>query len=80
MAIDLLSSLMSLSGGGPGGGVAVPAPVAGQPIIQGENPLIGLQGMPQVTIPSVTAAPDAAANPTKQVTSLEELLFGGGTP
>ena len=70
MAVDLLSSLMNMNTG-----VAVPA---GQPIIQGENPLVSLEGLPPATVPAATPAPDLAANPTKQVKSLEEMLFGLG--
>lgn len=76
---DLLMNLMQLQGGAPGGPVASPAPPpAPQPILQGENPLTPLQGAPPATIPAVTPAPNLAANPTeRQVTSLEQLLFGG---
>lgn len=70
MAVDLMQSLMNMNTG-----VAQPQ---GQPILQGENPLINLQGLPAGTTPAATAAPDLTANPTKQVKSLEELLFGMG--
>jgi len=69
MAVDLLQSLMNLNAG-----VAAPQ---GQPLVQGENPLVGLAGLPPGTIPASTPAPDQAANPTQQVTSMEELIFGG---
>jgi hypothetical protein len=70
MAVDLLTSLMNLNGG-----VGVPQ---GQPLIQGENPLTSIEGLPPGTVPSATPAPNLAANPVNQVTSLEELLFGTG--
>jgi hypothetical protein len=71
MSLDLLSSLMNLQGG-----VATPQ---GQPILQGENPLAGFQGMPGATIPAATAAPAVSVNPSgRQVQSLEEMLFGIG--
>ena len=70
MAVDLLQSLMNMNTG-----VAVPQ---GQPLLQGENPLTSLQGLPAGTIPSATPAPNISANPTKQVKSLEEMLFGLG--
>lgn len=70
MATDLLQSLMNMNSG-----VAVPQ---GQPMMQGENPLTALQGLPPGVIPSATPAPMQAANPTNQVKSLEEMLFGIG--
>lgn len=71
MSFDILESLMSLNQG---------IPVAeGQPILQGENPLTSLGGLPPATAPAATAAPALAYNPSgKQVQSLEELLFGIG--
>lgn len=71
MAIDLSQSLMSLNQG---------IPVAeGNPILQGENPLTSLSGLPPATAPAATAAPASSFNPSsRQVQSLEELLFGIG--
>lgn len=70
MAVDLLSSLMNMNSG-----VAAPQ---GQPLVQGENPLTSLSELPAGTIPNSTAAPHLAANPSKQATSLEDILFGLG--
>ncbi len=70
MSIDLFTSLMNMNTG-----VAVPQ---GEPILQGENPLVSVEGLPPATVPAATPAPDVSANPTKQVKSLEEMLFGLG--
>ena len=77
---DLLQSLMNLQGGqlsgSSGTGVAVPQ---GQPILQGENPLASALVQRGTGIPSATPAPHQFANPSsRQVTSLEDILFGGG--
>ena len=72
MAVDLLQSLMNMNTG-----VAVPQ---GQSLLQGENPLTSLQGLPAGTTPAATPAPHTSANPSKQVKSLEEMLFGLGGP
>jgi hypothetical protein len=71
MSQDLLQSLISL------GVEPQPGPVGQQPIFQGENPMTRAGGFPPGGVPAATAAPDVAANPTRQVRSLEELLFGG---
>jgi len=70
MAVDLMQSLMNMNTG-----VAQPQ---GQPLLQGENPLTNLQGLPAGTTPAATPAPHTSVNPTKQVKSLEEMLFGMG--
>lgn len=70
MAVDLFTSLMNMNAG-----VASPE---GQPIVQGENPLVALQGLPAGTVPAATPAPQINSNPTQQVSSLEEMLFGVG--
>lgn len=70
MPTDLFMSLMNMNTG-----VAVPQ---GNPILQGENPMVNAEGLPPATVSNATAAPDVSANPTKQVQSLEEMLFGLG--
>lgn len=70
MSNDLLMSLMNMNQG-----VAVPE---GNPILQGENPMVNTEGLPPSTVTNATAAPNLSANPTKQVQSLEEMLFGLG--
>ena len=70
MSIDLFTSLMNMNTG-----VAVPQ---GEPILQGENPLVSVEGLPPATVPAATPAPHVAVNPTQQVKSLEEMLFGLG--
>ena len=76
---DLLSSLMQLGAPTPpGGGVASPAPMGAQPLLQGENPLAPVQAAAPVQIPAATPAPNLSVNPNeRQVQSLEQLLFGG---
>lgn len=74
MAADLMMSLMNLNSG-----VATPA---GDPLLQGENPMAGLQGLPASTVAAATPPLQQSANPAmppgKPAKSLEEQLFGFG--
>ena len=69
---DMFSALMGMQGG-----VATPQQA---PIVQGENPMAGLQGLQPGTVPAATPPPQMAVNPGggRKVRSLEELLFGFG--
>ena len=74
MYTDLMMSLMNLNSG-----VASPA---GLPMLQSENPMAGLQGLPASTVPAATPPLQQSANPAlppgKPAKSLEEQLFGFG--
>ncbi len=74
MSTDLMMSLMNLNQG-----VASPQ---GQPLLQSENPMSALAGLPPATVPAATPPLQQSANPAlppgRPAKSLEEQLFGFG--